>query len=65
VSATDVSAADRTGDTCDFGYCHLGGKAVKAKKAFGAGLVNAAKQLRAEQPGREPYGRRGGSESLS
>ena len=42
VSATDVSAADLTGDTCDFGYCHLGGKAIKAKEAFGAGLVDAA-----------------------
>jgi subtilisin family serine protease len=45
VSATDVSASDLTGDTCDFGYCHLGGKAIKAKEAFGAGLVNAAKAV--------------------
>ena len=45
VSATDVSAADLTGDTCDFGYCHLAGKAIKAKEAFGAGLVNAAKAV--------------------
>ena len=42
LSATDTSAADLTGAACPGGYCHLGGKAIKAKEAFGAGLVNAA-----------------------
>ena len=42
VSATDTSDTDLTGESCEFAYCHLGGKAISAKDAFGAGLVNAA-----------------------
>jgi subtilisin family serine protease len=42
VSGTDTSDTDLTGDSCPFGFCHLGGKAISAKDAFGAGLVNAA-----------------------
>lgn len=44
LSKTDTSAGDRTPSAgpCSGGYCHLGGKAIKAKEAFGAGLVNAA-----------------------
>ena len=45
LSATDTSNTDLTGDACPGGYCHLGGKAIKAKEAFGAGLVNAAKAV--------------------
>jgi len=42
LSATDTSATDLTGGACPDGWCHLGGKAVKASEAYGAGLVNAA-----------------------
>jgi hypothetical protein len=42
LSATDTSSADLTGAACTNGYCHLGGKPIKTKEAFGAGLVNAA-----------------------
>jgi subtilisin family serine protease len=42
LSPTDTSNTDLTGLACPGGYCHLGGKAIKAKEAFGAGLVNAA-----------------------
>ncbi len=42
MSKTDVSNTDRDGDPCTFGYCHLGGKNISSKEAFGAGLVNAA-----------------------
>ncbi len=42
LSATDTSAADLTGVACPTGYCHLGGKAISDKEAYGAGLVNAA-----------------------
>lgn len=42
LSATDKSAGDLTGVACPTGYCHLGGKAISDKEAYGAGLVNAA-----------------------
>ena len=42
LSATDTSNTDYTGLPCPGGYCHLGGKAIKSKEAYGAGLVNAA-----------------------
>jgi subtilisin family serine protease len=42
LSATDTSSSDSTNLPCPNGYCHLGGKAIKQKEAFGAGLVNAA-----------------------
>ncbi|NWJ48739.1 MAG: S8 family serine peptidase [Chloroflexi bacterium] len=41
LSATDTSAGDRTGLLCPTGYCHLGGKAISDREAYGAGLVNA------------------------
>ena len=42
VSKTDTSLTDRTLETCPDGFCHLGGKAISSKEAYGAGLVNAA-----------------------
>jgi subtilisin family serine protease len=42
LSATDTSNTDRDGVACPEAYCHLGGKAIKSKEAYGAGLVNAA-----------------------
>jgi subtilisin family serine protease len=42
LSATDKTNTDLTNLACPDGYCHLGGKAIKAKEAYGAGLVNAA-----------------------
>jgi subtilisin family serine protease len=42
VSKSDTSNTDLTGDPCPGGFCHLGGKAIKSKEAFGSGLVNAA-----------------------
>ncbi|HUH96626.1 MAG TPA: S8 family serine peptidase [Anaerolineales bacterium] len=41
LSASDTSAADRTGDDCPTGYCHLGGRPISDLEAYGAGLVNA------------------------
>lgn len=41
LSATDLSAGDRTGLACLTGYCHLGGKAISDDDAYGAGLVDA------------------------
>jgi len=41
LSATDLSAGDRTGLACLAGYCHLGGKAISDLEAYGAGLVDA------------------------
>jgi subtilisin family serine protease len=45
LSAKDVSSSDLTGQPCTGGYCHLGGKPIKTKEAFGAGLVDAAKAV--------------------
>jgi len=45
LSPTDVSNTDLSNSACPGGYCHLGGKAIKAKEAFGAGLVNAARAV--------------------
>jgi subtilisin family serine protease len=42
LSATDTSNADLTGAACPSAYCHLGGKAIKSKEAYGGGLVDAA-----------------------
>jgi hypothetical protein len=42
LSATDLSAGDRTGIDCLTGYCHLGGKPISDKDAYGAGLVDAS-----------------------
>lgn len=41
LSATDRTAGDLTGVLCLSGYCHLGGSAISASEAFGAGLVQA------------------------
>jgi len=41
LSATDLSAGDRTGLACITGYCHLGGKAISDRDAYGAGLIDA------------------------
>jgi subtilisin family serine protease len=46
LSATDLSAGDRTGLACDTGYCHLGGKAISDRDAYGAGLVDAYNSVR-------------------
>jgi hypothetical protein len=45
VSATDLSPADRTGIICTFGYCHLGGKPISDKDAYGAGLIDASRAV--------------------
>ena len=41
LSATDTSPADRTGVACPTGYCHLGGRAIPDREAYGAGIVDA------------------------
>jgi len=48
LSATDISKSDRTGVACPSGYCHLGGAAISDADAYGAGLVNAAKAVKAD-----------------
>jgi subtilisin family serine protease len=50
LSPTDVSNTELSNSACPGGYCHLGGKAIKANEAFGAGLVNAAKAVGAAGP---------------
>ena len=45
LSATDLSASDRTGVACPSGYCHLGGAAVSDREAYGAGLVDAQRAV--------------------
>jgi len=40
VSASDLSAGDSSGPTCDGGFCHLGGPPIKAKEAYGKGVVD-------------------------
>jgi subtilisin family serine protease len=46
LSATDTSAGDRTGVACPTGYCHLGGRAISDRDAYGAGILNAAAAVR-------------------
>jgi subtilisin family serine protease len=41
LSAIDKSTGDLTGLVCFHGYCHLGGKAIADREAYGAGLVDA------------------------
>ena len=45
VSATDTSAMDSNGNTCPFGWCHLGGTAIPDSEAYGAGIVNADRAI--------------------
>jgi lantibiotic leader peptide-processing serine protease len=42
LSATDTSGGDLTGGTCPTGYCHLAGRRISDREAYGAGLVNSA-----------------------
>ena len=46
LSATDTSPGDHTGLACPTGYCHLGGRPIRDKEAYGAGLVDAFGPLR-------------------
>lgn len=39
LSATDTSPGDLIGVPCETGYCHLAGKPISDKDAYGAGLV--------------------------
>lgn len=48
LSATDLSAGDRTGLLCPTGYCHLGGPAISDHDAYGAGLVDAYAAVRGD-----------------
>jgi hypothetical protein len=41
-SATDTSPMDRSGSACSGGFCHLGGKPIKSKEAYGRGIVDLA-----------------------
>jgi len=47
VSATDTSAGDQSGVACATGYCHLGGDSISDADAYGAGLADAARAVRA------------------
>ena len=46
LSASDTSPADRTGVECPTGYCHLGGRAIPDREAYGAGVVDAFAAVR-------------------
>lgn len=39
-SATDTSPMDRSGTACSGGFCHLGGKPIKSKEAYGHGVLD-------------------------
>jgi subtilisin family serine protease len=41
LSATDTSAGDLSGVACLTGYCHLGGRSISSREAYGAGIVDA------------------------
>jgi len=45
LSATDTSPGDRTGLACSAGYCHLGGRRIDDREAYGAGIVDAVRSL--------------------
>jgi subtilisin family serine protease len=47
VSATDTSAGDQSGEACSTGFCHLGGDPISDGDAYGAGLIDAARAVRA------------------
>ncbi|MBI2757226.1 MAG: S8 family serine peptidase [Chloroflexi bacterium] len=49
LSATDLTAGDRTGIACPTGYCHLGGKAISDREAYGAGLVDAYAAIKGDR----------------
>ena len=45
LSKTDKTAGDLTGVLCGTGYCHLGGKAVSDREAYGAGILDVYKAV--------------------
>jgi hypothetical protein len=45
LSATDTSPGDNTGVACPTGYCHLGGRAISDREAYGAGILNALRAV--------------------
>lgn len=46
LSATDTSPTDLSGEACPTGYCHLGGRAISSREAYGAGIVDALGAVR-------------------
>jgi lantibiotic leader peptide-processing serine protease len=47
LSATDTSEAEIDGyGACPSGYCHLGGRAIRSREAYGAGVVDTARAVR-------------------
>ncbi len=46
VSASDTSVGDLSGVACPSGYCHLGGKPISSRDAYGAGVVDALRAVR-------------------
>jgi len=46
LSASDTSPGDRTHLACPDGYCHLGGKAISSREAYGAGILDAYKSVK-------------------
>jgi len=45
LSATDTSPGDVGGPACDAGYCHLGGRPIRDREAYGAGVVDAVRTI--------------------
>ena len=43
LSATDTSPGDLTGVACGTGFCHLGGRPISNRNAYGAGLAYVAR----------------------
>lgn len=43
LSATDTSPGDLNGVACPTGFCHLGGRAISNRDAYGAGLINLSR----------------------
>jgi lantibiotic leader peptide-processing serine protease len=45
LSKTDKTAGDLTGVLCSTGYCHLGGKPISDREAYGAGILDVYKAV--------------------
>ena len=46
LSAKDMSPGDLTGVACIGGYCHLGGRPISGRAAYGAGLIDVSRMVR-------------------
>ncbi len=45
LSTMDISPGDLTGEACTGGYCHLGGRPISNRAAYGAGLIDVRRMV--------------------